>query len=406
MDMHVTADDNDRMSDMVSAKPTDAVDAFTESVKYSLAQQPLLSLAQLADRTIGTNLADKAKFMDKPQSADFGSPEWHAQQFGSAVGTFLPFLATHQTINAFRSPAMRVALDATRIKQAAAAGAMYSLLFDPASEEAMNGSWAQYWSEKGKHAGTSAAIFGGMTAGSIALNEFTPIRNDILSAGITAVPIGAISTQLSSILDGKGPASLKETAEGAYSFGLVGTAFGGAQRLFHGATADVRALRKTPLNVGGNSAEPIAAQMSNFTEAPFWLDGKRYASVEGFYVGLKWSTLDPTKAAEAADLSGAAAKKFGRKANADTATYNGETFELGSPEHHALVKRAIQAKLEQNPDIAARFIETYPRRIIHDLGYPESPKTKLPAKDFSRILTELREDLIRGRFKPQRHLQS
>lgn len=156
-------------------------------------------------------------------------------------------------------------------------------------------------------------------------------------------------------------------------------------------------IEKRPVNVGSKSADPAEAQMSNFEHSPFTLDGRQFASVEGFYVWLKWSG-DPAKQAIAQTLSGSQAKSFGKPSKATTAEYDGTTIQLGSPEHHALIKKAIQAKLEQNPDIARNFVATYPRPIIHDLGYPENPTTRLPAKDFSRLLTELRQDLATGKI--------
>lgn len=156
-------------------------------------------------------------------------------------------------------------------------------------------------------------------------------------------------------------------------------------------------IEERPVNVGSKSADATEAQMSNFEHAPFVLDGRQFASVEGFYVWLKWSG-DPAKQAIAQTLSGSQAKSFGKPSTATTAEYNGATIQLGSPEHHALIKRAIQAKLEHHPEIARNFVATYPRPIIHDLGYPENPATRLPAKDFSRILTELREDLATGKI--------
>lgn len=153
-------------------------------------------------------------------------------------------------------------------------------------------------------------------------------------------------------------------------------------------------LAERPVNVGSSNAELVAREMSNFENSPFVLDGRTFASVEGFYVWLKWSG-DPAKQALAQNMHGAEAKKFGKPSKNTTAEYNGETIVLGSPEHHALIKRAIQAKVEQHPDLARRFAETHPRPLLHDLGYPEPP-SRLPAKDFCRILGEIRQGLVDG----------
>jgi hypothetical protein len=153
-------------------------------------------------------------------------------------------------------------------------------------------------------------------------------------------------------------------------------------------------IAERPLNVGSAGAELIAIEMSNFENAPFVLDGRRFESVEGFYVWLKWSG-NPEKQALAQKLSSYEAKAFGKASKNTTAGYEGVAIPLGGPEHHALIRRAIRAKLEQHPDIARRFAETHPRPIIHDLGGPEPP-SRLPALDFARLLTELRQDLVDG----------
>lgn len=92
-------------------------------------------------------------------------------------------------------------------------------------------------------------------------------------------------------------------------------------------------------------------------------------------------------------VDGKEAKRVGRKSKATRATYQGREFWLGSPEHHALIKRAIRVKLEQNPEVARAFVATHPRPIIHDTGQPEKSTTAFPATVFTRILTELRDEL-------------
>lgn len=134
--------------------------------------------------------------------------------------------------------------------------------------------------------------------------------------------------------------------------------------------------------------------MSNLAHTPFNLDGMDYASVEGFYVSLKF--LEPEKRAKMARLHGARAKGKGSRSRLESTCYQGEWFVLGSDRHHELIRRAIRAKLEQHPEIARAFIATRPRPIVHETGYPEPPGSKLPARIFCRILSELREELAAG----------
>src|SRR5262245_32244823 len=115
----------------------------------------------------------------------------------------------------------------------------------------------------------------------------------------------------------------------------------------------------TPLNVYSRSDEEIGRLMSNFANTPFILDGVPYASIEGFYVSLKF--LDEDKRAKMAELYGPVVKNMGKKSKLMTTCYRGEWFDLGSESHHALIKRAICAKLEAHPEIARAFVATRPR---------------------------------------------
>lgn len=146
-----------------------------------------------------------------------------------------------------------------------------------------------------------------------------------------------------------------------------------------------------PLNVVSSGQEQIGRLMSNFAETPFSLDGKRYASVEAFYVCLK--ITDPKEKTCVRKLHGREAKAAGRKLQVTEATYGVKSFLLGGQEHHALIKEAIRAKLIQHPEIAQAFLATHPRPIVHDTGWPEPEKTAFPASAFVRILSELRDQL-------------
>jgi hypothetical protein len=154
-----------------------------------------------------------------------------------------------------------------------------------------------------------------------------------------------------------------------------------------------RPLDKKPLNVASNSSEAIGKQLSNFAERRFVLDGKNYHSVEGWYQGLKWP--EERKRAEIAKLAGPSAKRAGKGApKLDHIIYQGEAYKFGSAEHHRLVKAAIRASLEQNPEIAEAFRLTYPRPIEHNTGRLENPGTALPGSKFAQILEEIRRELI------------
>ena len=153
----------------------------------------------------------------------------------------------------------------------------------------------------------------------------------------------------------------------------------------------VLAPEERPLNVASGSNEAIGRLLSNFAHTPFTLDGRAYASVEGFYQGLKFS--DPVERERVAALHGREAKAAARGASASTTVYEDETIVLGSGVHHALLARALRAKLAQHPDIAAAFVATRPRPLVHHTGRRSRRPSAFPDEVFCRILSELREEL-------------
>ncbi|MCC6468012.1 MAG: hypothetical protein IT563_06800 [Alphaproteobacteria bacterium] len=147
-----------------------------------------------------------------------------------------------------------------------------------------------------------------------------------------------------------------------------------------------------PINISSASTEEIGRRMANFGATPFTLDGWRYASVESFYVGLKF--LDDAERRRIAKLPARDAYAYGKGSTLTETEYQDRRFALGGSEHHALIARAIRAKLAEHPKLARDFAATHPRPIIHDTGRPERPGTFMPAAALCRILTALRDELV------------
>jgi predicted NAD-dependent protein-ADP-ribosyltransferase YbiA (DUF1768 family) len=63
------------------------------------------------------------------------------------------------------------------------------------------------------------------------------------------------------------------------------------------------------VNIASNSSNRTEALLSNLAHTPFELDGMRYASVEAFWQGLKYS--DTAKRNEIATYHGLTSKKSG-----------------------------------------------------------------------------------------------
>lgn len=131
--------------------------------------------------------------------------------------------------------------------------------------------------------------------------------------------------------------------------------------------------------------------MSNFSSHAFVLDGVRCATVEALIQGIKFSPND-SRREQILGMDGLAAWKMRVHAEGDFVWWAGAQMVYRSPEHAALIKRAIEAKFAQNPDAMEALISTKDLTIIHKPGStPESPKTSLPAAVYCQILTDIRE---------------
>ena len=146
------------------------------------------------------------------------------------------------------------------------------------------------------------------------------------------------------------------------------------------------------LNIWSKSDEEIGRLLSNFAHLPFELDGLEYASVEAFYASILIVGNDE-KRNRVRGFWGIKAKRYIPKNKPETFEYHGEEIGLGSDEHHALVKRAIRAKLEAHPEVLEAFLATRSRPLVHETGYPEKPGSEFPHAVFCRILSELRDEL-------------
>jgi hypothetical protein len=89
-------------------------------------------------------------------------------------------------------------------------------------------------------------------------------------------------------------------------------------------------------------------------------------------------------------------KRMGKKSKLMSTSYHGEDFSPGSDHHVERIKRAITAKLAAHPDIAAAFVATLPRPIVHDTGHADPPDAVFPADVFCRVLADVRDEFACG----------
>jgi len=146
------------------------------------------------------------------------------------------------------------------------------------------------------------------------------------------------------------------------------------------------------LNVVWGSPDWRARMLSNFAPTPFGLWGEKFASVEGFWQGLKY----PEGSAEQKrvfGLFGYEAKRAGRRALVGPGgmfTWRGRTYRVGSPEHWGLMRQALRAKFEQCAEARRALLATRGLKLVHELL--RDSKT-IPGVVFARMLEEIRAEL-------------
>jgi len=121
---------------------------------------------------------------------------------------------------------------------------------------------------------------------------------------------------------------------------------------------------RLPINITSQSIVPDIQLISNLAETPFELDGRRYASVEAFWQGLKLP--DESARAEIAKLSGQLARQAGfETTEADSFVYDDHTFRTGTYDHWQLMKRACYSKFTQHDPAKQALLRTGQRPLTH-----------------------------------------
>ncbi|WP_309644142.1 hypothetical protein [Phenylobacterium sp.] len=144
-------------------------------------------------------------------------------------------------------------------------------------------------------------------------------------------------------------------------FGLESaTARGGS---FHDLGPREDACRE-PINIVSDMGEVRWRPIGNLALTPFALRGRSYASVEGFWQGLKFATEEERQ--RVAALWGISAKAAGQGRPArQSFSFDGSVFQTGGPGHHALMLEACQAKFSQNLEAREALLATGDRPLTH-----------------------------------------
>ena len=122
---------------------------------------------------------------------------------------------------------------------------------------------------------------------------------------------------------------------------------------------------RIPINITSQSPEPLRL-ISNFAHAPFRFDELDYASIEGFWQGLKFP--DEPDRRRLAALHGSEARDAGHDAPAaDTFLYRGEEVRVGTYAHWRLMEKACRAKFTQHTAARAALLATGGRPLVHQV---------------------------------------
>jgi predicted NAD-dependent protein-ADP-ribosyltransferase YbiA (DUF1768 family) len=151
-----------------------------------------------------------------------------------------------------------------------------------------------------------------------------------------------------------------------------------------------------PLQVSSMVRDPAVQLISNFAHTPFALDGRGYASVEGFWQGLKFEKESDRR--RVAELWGGRARAAGDEAcYGATISYEGATIRVGTWDHWALMQRACEAKFEQNAEAREALLSTNKRPLTHKMRRDSrSIPGVIMTEIWMRIRSELRAEVAAG----------
>jgi predicted NAD-dependent protein-ADP-ribosyltransferase YbiA (DUF1768 family) len=146
---------------------------------------------------------------------------------------------------------------------------------------------------------------------------------------------------------------------------------------------------REPIQVSSRSADPMIRLIGNLAATAFELNGVRYASVEGFWQGLKFP--EGKERERVAGLVGLEAKRAGKEHEyGESVSYNGAAYRVGTWEHWQLMKQACLAKFTQNFEAQAALLGTGERPLIHKMR--RDSKT-IPGVIMAEIWMKIREKL-------------
>ena len=146
------------------------------------------------------------------------------------------------------------------------------------------------------------------------------------------------------------------------------------------------------MDIGSKCGYP-ASSLSNFAPHPFWIDGIKCNSMEGFLQALKFSNPEMQK--HICTLIGFKAKMAGRGKKwwrTRKLYWQGREIDRDSDEYQVLLDVAYDA-LFQNEGFRKALRATGDAVLTHSIGKTSQKVTVLTQSEFCRRLTRLRAAL-------------
>jgi predicted NAD-dependent protein-ADP-ribosyltransferase YbiA (DUF1768 family) len=161
----------------------------------------------------------------------------------------------------------------------------------------------------------------------------------------------------------------------------------GASSVLHDLGLADEALSK-PINITLDAA-PEWLPISNLAFTPFVFDGRYFASVEGFWQGLKFD--DEKTRQRIALLHGTEAKHAGDGTGKRShILWHGKEIAVGTADHWDLMRAACQAKFTINDEARAALLATGERPLVHR---PRRDSRTIPGVIMAEIWMQIRASL-------------
>lgn len=265
------------------------------STLYSALQGPVSGVAQLVDKSTdfaakqidhyafgdskrlhGTSILPHVQFIPAQEETRFGSPDWHGQQIGNALGMVAWVLAANKTAGFAKAKMFRgaapLAAEAqgskwaantlSEVAKSAIGGAFYGGVLTPVDAKQEN-----FWKTRLDNSLTSGLTFATLTASTLSIRKLgdatatkmatwenasqsgelrwlqraaaragrelpATLKNRAVAAVLAGVPAGFISAESGSVLAGKGAASTDDILKSIEGFSMVGAVTGIGSEMF------------------------------------------------------------------------------------------------------------------------------------------------------------------------------